>query len=185
MTFSPLKRLAAIKGHRADLIGRERDVAAREDAASKQEQHFISLIAQKDVEIASLKQAAARLQEQQYSQVQTDKAVRDAVVRREEELRVLVMKREKEVAEAMARREEEIMEAVRKREAEVFEAWGTREAEMDREIEKKWQMVQERIAWLDAKENELRMEDARLEDARTEFEQKLASWQENAGKGWL
>jgi len=182
-----LKRLSAIKGHRADLIGRERDVTIREDAASKQEQQFISLIAQKDAEIVSLKQAAARLQEQQqrYSQVQMEKVVRDAVARREEELRELVMKREKEVAEAMARREEEIMEAVRKRETEVFEAWSTREAEMHREIEKKVQEIQERIAWINVKENELRLEDARLEDARTELEQKLASLQENVSKGWF
>lgn len=46
-------------------------------------------------------------------------AVKQAVARREEELRILVMKWEEEIAVAIAKRKEEIMEAVRNRGAEV------------------------------------------------------------------
>ncbi|RXW13133.1 hypothetical protein EST38_g12722 [Candolleomyces aberdarensis] len=55
-------------------------------------------------------------------QPQLELAVKHAVAKREEELRLLVVKREEEVANVISKREEEIMEAVRRREQEVCEA---------------------------------------------------------------
>lgn len=118
----------------------------------------------------------------QHSQRQVEITIKEAVARREEELRELVMKREKEVAEAMAGREEEIMEAVRRREAEVFEAWSSREAGMWLDIEEKVKEVQERVDWILAKEEELKMEDARLETVRIELEEKATKWEESVAK---
>ncbi|RDB23669.1 G2-specific protein kinase nim-1 [Hypsizygus marmoreus] len=181
------KMLTTVKAHKATIAAREREVQARESALLERENQLMSVLTQKDTEIASLQHMVTRLQEQQhhqqYSQQQVEQAIKEAVARREEELRVLVMKREKEVAEAMARREEEIMEAVRRREAEVFEAWGVREAEIQKEVEQKVQEVEERVEWVQAKEEELTAEDARLETARAELEENVAKWEENALKG--
>ncbi|KAF5384119.1 hypothetical protein D9615_003271 [Tricholomella constricta] len=185
------KILASVKGHRADAAAKERDLNLRETLLHEREQQMVAAVAQKDAEIANLQHMVAALQEQQvqqqqpnhYSQQQMETAVKEAVGRREEELRVLVMKREKEVADAMSRREEEIMEAVRRREAEVCEAWTARETEIRREIEEKVKEVDERIDWIEKKEEELKVEDARLDTARVELEEKMAKWEESVAKG--
>ncbi|KAF5384122.1 hypothetical protein D9615_003274 [Tricholomella constricta] len=185
------KILASVKGHRADAAAKERDLNLRETLLHEREQQMVAAVAQKDAEIANLQHMVAALQEQQvqqqqqnhYSQQQMEAAVKEAVGRREEELRILVMKREKEVADAMSRREEEIMEAVRRREAEVCEAWTAREMEIRREIEEKVKEVDERIDWIEKKEEELKVEDARLDTARVGLEEKMAKWEESVVKG--
>jgi len=61
-------------------------------------------------------------------------AVKQAIVRHDDELRVLVMKHEEEVAASMNKREEEIMEAVQRRDAEICVAWVKREGEIRKEV---------------------------------------------------
>ena len=91
-------------------------------------------------------------------------AVKQAVARREEELRGLVMKREGEVAVAIAKREEEIMAAVCNREAEVDAACVQREELIKKEVD-------ERIQRVLARENELKAEEIRLEVVKRESEE--------------
>jgi NIMA (never in mitosis gene a)-related kinase len=180
-------RLSVVKIHKSTVTNREREVLAREAVLREKEQQLASALSSKDNEIAALQQMVAQLEQQQhrkqYSQQDVEMTIKEAVARREEELRVLVMKREAEVAEAMARREEEIMEAVRKREAEVFEEWRTRETDMQQEIEEKIKELEARVDWIQAKEEELTAEDARLETVRIQLEGKIAKWEENAAKG--
>ncbi|KAG6856722.1 hypothetical protein H0H87_001511 [Tephrocybe sp. NHM501043] len=83
----------------------------------------------------------------------------------------------------MARREEEIMEAVRKREAEVCEAWVTREKEIRKEFEDNVKVVEERVDWVQAKEEELKVEEARLEAWQAEIDEKIANWEDSLAKG--
>jgi len=91
------------------------------------EQRLTSLLNQRDKEITSLQQLVSQVQQQQqFSRPDVEVAVKQAVARREEELRILVMKRE-EVAVAIAKRKKEIIEAVRNREAEVDAACIQRE----------------------------------------------------------
>ncbi|KAF8062286.1 kinase-like domain-containing protein [Lyophyllum atratum] len=184
------KILASVKSHRVDAAAKERDLNVRESLLREREQHMMAAAGQKDAEIANLHHMVAALQQEQaqqqhdyYTQPQVEEAIKDAVGRREEELRVLVMKREKEVADAMARREEEIMEAVRRREAEVCEAWTARELEIRREIEEKVKELDERVDWIQAKEEELKAEEVRLDTARVELEEKMEKWEESVAKG--
>jgi chromosome segregation ATPase len=177
-------RLSVVKTHKSTVVNREREVLAREAALREKEQQLASTVSSKDNEIASLRHMVAHLEQQQHRlQQDAEMAIKAAVARREEELRILVTKREAEVAEAMARREQEIMEAVRKREAEVLEEWRTRETNMRREIEEKIKGVQDRVDWIQAREEELAGEDIRLETVRAELEDKVAKWGESAAKG--
>ncbi|KAG6811752.1 hypothetical protein H0H92_005949 [Tricholoma furcatifolium] len=178
------KILASVKGHRADAAAKERELNARENQLREREQQIVALVEQKDTEITNLHRMVATLQEKQnhFSQQQLDAAIKEAVVRREEELRVLIMKREKEVADAMTRREEEIMEAVRRREADVCEAWTVREAEIRKEFEDGVKSVEERIEWVQAKEEELKGEEARLESMQADLEEKMVNWEQNIAK---
>ena len=100
-------------------------------------------------------------------------AVKQAIARREEELRVLVMKREEEVAVAIAKREEEIMEAVRNREAEVDAACVQREELIKKEVD-------ERIQWVLARENELKAQEIRLEEVKRELEESAKKAQQQS-----
>ncbi|KAJ2936407.1 hypothetical protein H1R20_g687, partial [Candolleomyces eurysporus] len=111
-------------------------------------------------------------------QAQLELAVKHAVAKREEELRVLVIKREEEVANAISKREEEIMEAVRRREQEVCEAWTRREEEMKQEVEQ-WaanreqefrELVEKEV--LERVERERREEEEQLEAEEREREQR-------------
>jgi len=90
--------------------------------------------------------------------------VKQAVARREEELRILVMKWEEEVAVAIAKHEEEIMEAVRNREAEVDAVCVQREELIKKEVD-------ERIKWVLARENKLKAEEMQLEEVKRELEE--------------
>ena len=179
-------RLSVVKLHKSTIISREREVIARETALREQEQELASILSSKENEIVALQHMVAQLEQQhrqQYSQQDVELAIKEAVARREEELRVLVMKRETEVAEAMARREEEIMEAVRKREAEIFEEWSARETSMQQEMEEQIKALEGRVEWIQAKEQELTAEDARLVTLRTELEDKISKLEENVAKG--
>ncbi|KAG6849711.1 hypothetical protein H0H93_006094 [Arthromyces matolae] len=179
------KILTSVKSHRAENTTRERDLNAREAMLREREQQIVALVAQKDSEIANLQRILSVVGEQQnqYSQQYLDAAIKEAVARREDELRILVTKREKEVADAMARREEEIMEAVRRREVEVCEAWTAREAEIKKELADSVRAVDERIEWIQTKEEELKEEEGRLETAQAELNDKLAKWEETITKG--
>ncbi|KAG6914843.1 hypothetical protein DXG01_014975 [Tephrocybe rancida] len=178
------KILSSVKGHRADAAAKERDLSLKEAMLREREQQMVALVAQKDAEIANLQMmATVHGQQNQFSQQQVDAAIKQAVANREEELRVLVMKREKEVADAMARREEEIMEAVRQREVEVCEAWAAREAEIRKEIADNVNAVEERVEWMEAKEEELKIEEARLEAIQAEIDVRMADWEETLAKG--
>ncbi|KAI0808891.1 hypothetical protein BC629DRAFT_1437164 [Irpex lacteus] len=91
--------------------------------------------------------------------------VREALLKREEELRAMVVKHEAEVAERMARREEEIMEAVRKREEEIGRMWS----EWERETrEGMCRAVEERMEWVRVRSEELEREREEVEGMRGE-----------------
>ena len=178
-------RLSVVKIHKSTVINREREVIARETALREQEQQLASILSSKENEIVALQHMVAQLEQQhrqQYSQQDVELAIKEAVARREEELRILVTKRETEVAEAMARREEEIMKAVRKREAEIFEEWRAREASMQQEMEEQIKGFEDRVEWIQAKEQGLMAEDARLETVRTELEDKILKVEQDAAK---
>jgi hypothetical protein len=155
-------RFSVVKAHRDIVTTKEREILVREQTLLQNEQRLTSYLNQKDDEITYIQQLVLQLQQQQqqFSQV----AVKQAVVRREEELRVLVMKREEEVAVAIAKCEEEIMEAVRNREAEVDAACLQREELIKNEVDA-------RIQWVLAKENELKAEEMRLEEVKRELEE--------------
>jgi NIMA (never in mitosis gene a)-related kinase 2 len=131
----------------------------------EKERHLNSVLAQKDNEIASLHSRLSQ-QQQTFSQHDVERLVKDAVAKREDELRVLVMKREEEVATAMGRREEEIIASVNRREAELCEAWAAREEQIRSEY-------QERVEWIQAREQELLEQEERIEDARIQLEERL------------
>ncbi|KDR69178.1 hypothetical protein GALMADRAFT_104121 [Galerina marginata CBS 339.88] len=171
------KMLSTVKSHRAAVTAKEREILAREQTLRESEERVTSLLNQKDQEIASLQQLVGQLQQSHhYSRSDVELAVKQAVARREEELRVLVMKREEEVAVAIAKREEEVMEAVRAREAEVDAACVKREETIRHEVD-------ERIQWILSRENELRQEETRLEEEKAEMEAKLKRIEETLTKG--
>lgn len=88
------------------------------------------------------------------------------------------MKWEKEVAVAIAKREEEIMEAVRNRKAEVDTACLRREELIKMEVD-------ERIQWVLAKEDELKVEEMRLEVVKRELEESAKVAAMSTAKGSL
>ena len=176
-------RLSIVKGHRSTLANKEREILSREQALIEKEQHLASLLSNKEQEIASLHQLVGQLQQSlQLSQQEVEMTVKQAVIRREEELRVLICKREEEVALAMAQREEEIMEAVRNREEQLSDAWTKREAEMKKELEESLKSVDERIQWVVNKENDLVVEETRLNELREELEEGMRKIDEGAMK---
>ncbi|TFK31646.1 kinase-like domain-containing protein, partial [Crucibulum laeve] len=177
------KMLSQVKTHKATVDSRERELVAREQALMAKEQHITALLTQKDHEIATLSQMQ---QHKQYTQQDLDVAIKRAVMEREDALRILVGQREAEVAAAMVKREEEIMEAVRRREAEVCHAWETREVEIKREVDVSIKAVEERVRWINVREEELRTEAERQEDVREELrelEEKLKKLEEGVTKG--
>ena len=104
------------------------------------EQRLMSFLNHKDQEITSLQQLVLQLQQQQqrFSRQDVEVAIKQAVARREEELRILVMKWQ-EVAVAIAKHEEEIMEAVCNREAEVDAVCVQREELINKEVDERIQ----------------------------------------------
>lgn len=174
-------RLSQVKNHRAAVQTKEREVLAREEALREREQRLNAVLTEKDAELARLQAHLALFQQRpppsQMTQREVEIAIKQAVSRREEELRVLIRNREEEVATAMTRREEEIMEAVRRREAEVCQAWCAREAEIRQEVETSIRAVQERVEWIGKKEEELRAEEDRVEEMREEVEERIRIWE--------
>lgn len=143
-----------------------------------------SLLSQKDQEIASLHQLVGQVQQShQISQQELEIYIKQAVVRREEELKVLISKREEEVALAMAKREEEIMQAVRHREEQVSDAWARREAEIRKELEESLNSIEERIQWVVNRENDLAVEETRVNELREELGEKMRKIGEGILKG--
>lgn len=110
-------------------------------------------------------------------------SIKQAVNRREEELRVLIYKREEEVASAIARREEEIMAAVRNREQQLSDASARREAEIRKEIEESLKSVDERVQWVVKRENDLVVEEIRLNELHEELEERIRKIDEGVMKG--
>ena len=177
-------RLSVVKGHRSTLANKEREILSREQAIAEKEKHLASLFNQKDQEIASLHQLVCQLQQShQVSQHELEISVKQAITRREEELRVLICKREEEVALAMVQREEEIMEAVRRREEQLSDAWVKREAEIKKEVDESLKSVEERMQWVMNRENDLAAEETRLNKVREELEEKMRKIGEGAAKG--
>ncbi|KDR84684.1 hypothetical protein GALMADRAFT_111919 [Galerina marginata CBS 339.88] len=171
------RMLVTVKEHRAAITAKEHEVLAREKTLHENEQRLASLLDQKDQEIASLQQFISQLQEaHQFSRREVEFVVKEAVARREDELRILVMKREEEVATAISKREEEIMEAVRAREAEVDAASAIREEIIKQELN-------ERLQWVLSKENELRLEETRLEEVKAEMAANMKKMELALAKG--
>ena len=109
-------------------------------------------------------------------------SIKQAIIRREEELRVLICKREEEVALAMAQREKEILEAVRNREQQLSDAWVRKEAEIRQEVEESLKSIDERIQWVAKRENDLLVEETRLNELREELEERTRKIDEGAMK---
>ncbi|KAE9411493.1 kinase-like protein [Gymnopus androsaceus JB14] len=161
------KMLATVKTHKNAVVARERELAAREAAFIEREQQLTALVAQKDIELASLQQVIAC---HPFSQQDLETAVREAIARREEELRVLVLQREEEVATAIAKREEEIIASVNKREADLNEAWVIREEQIRSEVD-------ERVKWIQEREVDLAAEENRLEQVKLDLEENVKKWE--------
>lgn len=164
--FSP--RLSTVKGHKANVLAKEREVLARESAFAAKEAQMAALLSQKNAEIDTLQLLVAQARES--SNEAMDARIRDAVSKREEELRIAVMRREEEVAAAMMRREEEILGAVRKREREIFEMWTDREEQIRLEMAA---AVEERVQWAVKRAEELKGEEDRISKMAEELEAKL------------
>ncbi|KAI8992906.1 kinase-like domain-containing protein [Trametes punicea] len=156
--------LNTVKGHKATLLAKERDLVAREAVLVERETKLTAVVAQKDEELASLRALLAT------AESTLQQRVRAAVARRDEELRAMVLKQEEEVAARMARREEEIMEAVRRREEDVARMW----AEWERQTrEGMARAVEERMEWVQQRAEELDVERERLDGVRKELEAKM------------
>jgi NIMA (never in mitosis gene a)-related kinase 2 len=159
--------------HKASVVTRERDVAAREAALAEKESQFSSLLATRDTELASLRALLATAEDTHQTKV------REALQKREDELRVLVMKQESEVAARMARREEEIMDAVRRREEEIHAMWTEWEREtregMANAVEERMRWVHERTAELETERERLLSVQAELERRCEQAEKELAA----------
>ncbi|KAF9807752.1 hypothetical protein IEO21_08066 [Rhodonia placenta] len=168
------KLLDAVKIHKTALLNKERDLVAREQAAAESETSLASIIAAKDEEIASLRSLAASAE----NLLQT--RVREAIARRDEELRAMVLKQEQEVAARIARREEEIMEAVRQREEEISRMWADWEAKTR---EAMTAAVEERMEWVRQQAEEMDRERSRLDDVRDDLERKMSTLEAAERKG--
>ncbi|KAF5354292.1 hypothetical protein D9756_007362 [Leucocoprinus leucothites] len=171
------KLLSQVKSHRAAVLVKEREILTREEALKNREHRLSSVLSEKDAEIARLQTHLTHIQRD------VELAIKQAVVRREEELRVLIQRREEEVGRAMAKREEEIMDAVRRREAEVCQAWGSREAEIRSEVEVSIKAVQERVEWIMKREEQLKVEEERIEEMKEELEVKTMLWEASQKTG--
>ncbi|EKM54914.1 uncharacterized protein PHACADRAFT_147201 [Phanerochaete carnosa HHB-10118-sp] len=157
------KMLNAVKVHKTNVVARERDIAAREATLVEKENTLTSLVAVKDAEITSLRALLATAEESHQAKI------REALLKREEELRAMVLKHEADVAMRMARREEEIMESVRRREEEIAKMWADWERETREGMAR---AVEERMAWVETQTAELEKERDRLLSAHTELERR-------------
>ena len=176
-----IARLMTVKTHKTAAMNKERELLAREASLVEKERHLAAVLAKKDAEVAALQKHVAQLQRAgaRYGQEHLEAAVRTAVTRREEELRILVMQREREVQAAMAKREAEIAEAVREREQRVYEAWARREAEITKEVQIRIRSLEQSVDMIRTKEEDLKAEEMRLSSIREELEDKVAKWDES------
>jgi NIMA (never in mitosis gene a)-related kinase len=166
-----------MKKLRDSLSAREHSLGEKERVLQERERQLSTLVAQKDNEIVSLQHTIA--QHQQYhafTQHDVELAVKEAITKREEELRVLVMQREEEVATAMARREEEIIASVNQREEEFCRAWTNREQQWQQEVEQQVQLIRQR-------ELEIAEEEGRLRAATVELEERIRTWAPSSSRG--
>ncbi|PIL36273.1 transporter [Ganoderma sinense ZZ0214-1] len=162
--FETQKMLNTVKSHKSNLLTKERDLASREAALLERETKLAAIVAQKDEELASLRNVLANAESTLHQRV------RQAVSKRDEELRAMVLKQEQEVAERMARREQEIMEAVRRREEEMARMWAEWEQQTR---ESMGRAVEERMQWVQQRAEELEQERQRLDGVKTELETKM------------
>ena len=173
--------MTTVRAHRSAVIAKEQEIHAKEVLLAQKEKQLSSALLQKDNEIFMLRADLAQLQEHRGApQKDIDSAVKIAIARREDELRVLVMKREEEVAAAMAKREEEIMEAVRKREQEICDAWIKQEQTIREEVESQYKILEERIELVNKRELDLRTQEEQLESARQELETRIKRLEQSA-----
>ncbi|KIP02581.1 hypothetical protein PHLGIDRAFT_26519 [Phlebiopsis gigantea 11061_1 CR5-6] len=157
------KMLNQVKVHKSNVVGRERDVAAREAAVAEKEGQLTTLLAQKDAELGTLRALLATAEQTHQTKV------REALLKREDELRAMVLKQEADVALRMARREEEIMDAVRRREEDIAKMW----ADWERETrEGMVRAVEERMAWVAERTDDLERERDRLLGVQAELERR-------------
>ncbi|KAI0085015.1 kinase-like domain-containing protein [Irpex rosettiformis] len=166
------KMLTVVKTHKATVLAREREVAAREASLLERESQITSLtglLSDKDAEIASLRGLLSTAESNH------QRKVREALLKREDELRGQVLKHEAEVATRMARREEEIMEAVTKREEEIAAMWAGWERETR---EGMCRAVEERMEWVKTQTEELEREKGEVEAMKEELEERLAKVEE-------
>ncbi|KIJ53750.1 hypothetical protein M422DRAFT_25550 [Sphaerobolus stellatus SS14] len=137
------RMLAATKSHKQLLVTRERDLLLREKqlhhAEAELQARMAEALAQKQAELESM--VAAR------------------VAQREAELREAVMRKEEEVRDRMQKREEELLQAVMKREEELRGLWEQYETNLRKELQGKEQQLWEA-------EKQMREEWERLEEAR-------------------
>ncbi|TBU48633.1 kinase-like protein [Dichomitus squalens] len=162
--FETQKMLNTVKSHKSSLLAKERDLVARETTLAEREAKLAAVVAQKDEELASLRTVLAT------AESTLQQRVRQAVARRDEELRAMVLKQEQEVAERMTRREQEIMEAVRRREEEMARMW----AEWERQTrEGMGRAVEERMQWVQQRAEELERERLQLDGVRRELDAKM------------
>ena len=169
-------RLTTVKTHKASILARERDVAAREASLLSRESQLTTLttlLATKETELVSLRALLST------AETNHQRKVREALLKREEELRAQVLKHEAEVALRMARREEEIMEAVQKREEEIGCMWARWERETREEM---CRAVEERMEWVKVRTEELEREKVEVERMRVEMEERLGRVDEVEGE---
>ncbi|RPD59747.1 kinase-like protein [Lentinus tigrinus ALCF2SS1-7] len=171
--FETQKMLNTVKAHKSALLSKERDLIARETALVDREAKMVALVAQKDEELTSLRSVIAE------ADSTLQQRVREAIARRDEELRAMVIKKEAEVAARMAHREQEIMEAVSRREEDMTRMW----AEWERQTrEAMGRAVDERMEWVQQQANELEQERERLEIVKAELEAKMKALEAPAGE---
>lgn len=164
--------LNQVKSHRAAVLTKERDLAARESSIAQRENNVQALLSQKESEISTLRSSLATTQASLNSlQAAFDTTLAERVRHRENELRALVAAQEAEVAARMARREEEIMAAVRTREEDITRMWAEWETKTRAAM---GAAVEERMEWVRGQASEVDAERTRLEDVKRELERRMA-----------
>ncbi|KAF7976507.1 hypothetical protein HWV62_6313 [Athelia sp. TMB] len=161
------KMLATVKAHKATVLVKEREVAAREAALLQNESHVQSMqaiIAQKDEEIATLR-------------AHLPKEVENQVKKRMEEVKVQVLQYQREMELAGENRERELQEAVVVWEAQYLESARVREESYRREMQAH---VEEQMKLVKQKEMELEEEGRRLNGLKEELDGKLKAMKEGA-----
>ncbi|KAM5533725.1 hypothetical protein V8D89_012598 [Ganoderma adspersum] len=162
--FETQKMLNTVKSHKTNLLTKERDLASREAALLERETKLAAIVAQKDEELATLRNVLANAESTLHQRV------RQAVSKRDEELRAMLLKQEQEVTDRMTRREQEIMEAVRRREEEMARMWAEWEQQTR---EGMGRAVEERMQWVQQRGEELEHERQRLDGVKQELETKM------------